>query len=116
MVISDDQRSDTLSYMPNVKSELVDHGITFSNAFVENPLCCPSRVNFLTGQDSHTSGVWTNTLPYGGFQAFTADDQTVAHYPLSFNTRDDRPVIVLGDADSTSPIDIDNLKGGIPTR
>jgi arylsulfatase A-like enzyme len=78
VVISDDQRSDTLSYMPNVKSELVDHGITFSNAFVENPLCCPSRVNFLTGQDSHTSGVWTNTLPYGGFQAFTADDQTVA--------------------------------------
>ena len=78
VVISDDQRWDTLSHMPNVESELVDHGITFSNAFVENPLCCPSRVNFLTGQDSHTSGVWTNTQPYGGFQSFTADDQTVA--------------------------------------
>jgi N-acetylglucosamine-6-sulfatase len=78
VVISDDQRWDTLSSMPNVQSKLVDRGIKFSNAFVENPLCCPSRVNFLTGQDSHTSGIWTNTQPYGGFQSFTADDQTVA--------------------------------------
>jgi N-acetylglucosamine-6-sulfatase len=78
VVLTDDQRWDSLSYMPNVESELVDHGITFTNAFVENPLCCPSRVNFLTGQDSHTSGIWTNNLPYGGFHAFTADDQTLA--------------------------------------
>lgn len=45
--------------------------------------------------------------------AVNADDQTVAHYPLTFNLRDDHPVIVLGDADSTSPIDIDAVQAGV---
>jgi len=77
MILTDDQRWDTLSYMPTVESELVDHGVTFSNAFVENPLCCPSRASFLTGLDSHSTGVYANEDPYGGFPAF--DDQvTVA--------------------------------------
>src|SRR4051794_3073440 len=43
MILTDDQRWDTLSYMPTVESELVGHGVTFTNAFVENPACCPSR-------------------------------------------------------------------------
>ena len=36
LILTDDQRWDTLGpqYMPNVQSELMDHGITFSNAFV----------------------------------------------------------------------------------
>jgi hypothetical protein len=44
-----------------------------------------------------------------------ADDQTIARYPLTFNTREDRAVIVLGDADSSSPLDIDAIKAGVPT-
>jgi arylsulfatase A-like enzyme len=64
--------------MPNVTRRLANRGITFTNAFVSNPLCCPSRVSFLTGQYSHTSGVWNNDAPYGGFEAFTGDASTVA--------------------------------------
>jgi hypothetical protein len=45
-----------------------------------------------------------------------ADDQTLANYPLTFNRSDDRPVIVLGDADSVSPLDIDAIAGGVPGR
>ncbi len=45
-----------------------------------------------------------------------ADDQTLANYPLTFRRRADRPVVVLGDADSTSPIDIDAIEGGVPVR
>jgi N-acetylglucosamine-6-sulfatase len=78
VVITDDQRWDTLRYMPSVRSQLIRHGITFPNAFVENPLCCPSRVSLLTGRSSHSTGIWTNAPPYGGFESFTADDQTVA--------------------------------------
>jgi arylsulfatase A-like enzyme len=78
VIITDDQRWDTLRYMPTVWSQLVGRGVTFSNAFVENPLCCPSRVSLLTGRSSHTTGIWTNARPYGGFDTFTADDQTVA--------------------------------------
>jgi arylsulfatase A-like enzyme len=77
MLLTDDQRWDTLSYMPNLESEIVDHGVTFTNAFVENPLCCPSRASFLTGNDSHTTGVYSNNPPFGGFSAFD-DHATLA--------------------------------------
>ena len=43
-----------------------------------------------------------------------ADDQTVVHYPLTFGLADRRPTVVLGDADSGSPLDIDAIQGGVP--
>jgi VWA domain-containing protein len=48
--------------------------------------------------------------------AVNADDQTVAHYPLSFAVRDDHPLVMAGDADSSSPLDIDAIQGGVPER
>lgn len=48
--------------------------------------------------------------------AINADDQTIANYPLTFQRRADQPLIVLGDADSTSPLDIDAIEGGVPAR
>lgn len=45
-----------------------------------------------------------------------ADDQTIANYPLTFQRRDEQTVIVLGDADSQSPLDIDAIEGGVPGR
>jgi hypothetical protein len=56
---------------------------------------------------------YTLTPPMPDFSV-NADDQTIANYPLTFQRRDDRPVIVLGDADSSSPIDIDAVEGGPP--
>ncbi len=48
--------------------------------------------------------------------SINADDQTIARYPLTFTLGEDHPVIVLGDADSSSPIDIDAVQGGVPVR
>lgn len=45
-----------------------------------------------------------------------ADDQTIANYPLTFQRRDEQTMIVLGDADSQSPLDIDSIEGGVPGR
>ena len=45
-----------------------------------------------------------------------ADDQTIARYPLTFNLRAEKPLVVLGDADSESPLDIDAIEGGVPTK
>ncbi len=42
LILTDDQRYDTLWAMPTVQSELVAKGIEFSNGYVSNPLCCPS--------------------------------------------------------------------------
>jgi hypothetical protein len=49
LIVTDDQRWDTLEAMPVVQQELVSRGVTFSHSFVSNPLCCPSRASILTG-------------------------------------------------------------------
>lgn len=55
------------------------------------------------------------TPPLPDFSVNT-DDQTIANYPLTFAYRQDQPVVVLGDADSESPIDIDAVEGGVPVQ
>jgi N-acetylglucosamine-6-sulfatase len=60
LIVTDDQRWDTLRYMPHVHHDLVRQGTRFTNAFVVNPLCCPSRTSILTGDYSHTTGVYTD--------------------------------------------------------
>ena len=70
LVVTDDQRWDTLDYMPTVSAELVRKGLMFTNAFVVNPLCCPSRASILTGTYSHANGVWSNSGSHGGIGAF----------------------------------------------
>jgi N-acetylglucosamine-6-sulfatase len=77
VVLTDDQRWDTLSAMPTVEQALVAHGVTFANSFVVNPLCCPSRSSLLTGQYSHSTGVYGNAPPHGGFPSFR-DSRTIA--------------------------------------
>lgn len=77
LILTDDQRWDTLWAMPTVQDELVKPGINFSNGFVVNSLCCPSRASILTGQYSHSTDVYRNEFPHGAFQAFN-DKSTVA--------------------------------------
>jgi arylsulfatase A-like enzyme len=77
LILTDDQRADTLRYMPIVRQLLVDEGIVFTNGYVVNPVCCPSRASILTGNYSHTTGVYTNRRPDGGFFRFD-DESTLA--------------------------------------
>ena len=57
-------------------ANMVRAGTTFSNYFVANSLCCPSRTSIFTGKFPHNTGVWTNTFNRltkqldGGFGAF----------------------------------------------
>jgi N-acetylglucosamine-6-sulfatase len=70
VIVTDDQRFDTLWAMPNVRADLVHEGVNFTNAFVVNPTCCPSRASILTGLYSHSTGVYAIKGPHGGFAAF----------------------------------------------
>ena len=76
-ILSDDQRADTLWAMPNVRRQLIAHGVTFTHFYVTTPVCCPSRSSFLTGQYGHHTGVLDNVGPHGGAQAFD-DRSTIA--------------------------------------
>ncbi len=83
LVISDDQRWDTLWAMPTVESELVGKGVEFTNGLVVNPICCPTRASILTGAYSHTTGVYRDLPPHGGFATFTGrheDRSTIARW------------------------------------
>jgi arylsulfatase A-like enzyme len=70
VVETDDQAAETIRVMPNVQSEIMDQGTTFSNSFVNFSQCCPSRATFLTGQYAHNHHVLSNHPPSGGWQRF----------------------------------------------
>jgi arylsulfatase A-like enzyme len=78
LILTDDQRFDTLWAMPNVRSLLVDRGVTFTNGIVANALCCPSRANILKGAYSHTTRVYANDGADGPFGGGFDDRSTVA--------------------------------------
>ena len=65
-IMTDDQRQDAMSAYGNaiLKTPNMDRigagGTRFTEAFVTNSLCAPSRASFLTGLWSHAHGVTTN--------------------------------------------------------
>lgn len=78
VIYTDDQRADTLWAMPEVQKYLVADGVTFTNAFITTPLCCPSRASFLSGGFYPAeTGVVTNAPPNGGAAGFK-DDTSLA--------------------------------------
>jgi arylsulfatase A-like enzyme len=70
-VLTDDLTWNLLPYMPNVQ-RLERRGTTFSNYFVTDSLCCPSRASILTGAYPHDTGIFKNSGADGGFRAFRA--------------------------------------------
>lgn len=60
IIITDDQRYDTMEFMPNTQELIFDQGVTFSKAYITTPYCCPSRSSILTGLYAHNHGVLVN--------------------------------------------------------
>src|SRR5215211_9150736 len=75
-ILADDMRKDDLKYMPKTRSVLKTKGMSFLNAFVSNPLCCPARATIMRGQYSHNTGVWSDmgsdmaNTSEGGWKAY----------------------------------------------
>lgn len=68
-VLADDFSRNLVQYMPEVQKMEKD-GVSFSNYFVTNSLCCPSRATTFTGNLPHNTGIYSNGGADGGFAAF----------------------------------------------
>ena len=70
-VLTDDLSGNLLTprFMPNVWA-LRREGTSFSNYFVTDSLCCPSRASIFTGRYPHDTGVFSNSGQHGGYDAF----------------------------------------------
>ena len=64
LLLTDDQ--DVLiggtEHMPLLNKHLIQPGVTFKNAFVHTPICCPSRSSILTGLYLHNGGAYNNSV------------------------------------------------------
>jgi N-acetylglucosamine-6-sulfatase len=60
LIITDDQRYDTIDYMPETKARIFDQGVVFNSAYITTPNCCPSRSSILTGLYTSHHNVWHN--------------------------------------------------------
>jgi arylsulfatase A-like enzyme len=75
LILTDDQRFDTLWAMPILQQKLADRGVVFENAVMTTPLCCPARASLLSGGWlAQNTGVLTNNPPSGGFPRFVDED------------------------------------------
>lgn len=72
VVLSDDQRWDTMPYMPRLTEEVVNRGIVYRNAFVNTPICGPSRAAFLSGRYAFANGVRSNDRAADSFAEETS--------------------------------------------
>src|SRR5215207_9472195 len=84
LILSDDLDTPLLeehsAHYPNL-GRLAAEGLTFENAFVTDPLCCPSRATFLRSQYAHNHQIVGNWWPRGGSkksQALGHEESTVA--------------------------------------
>ncbi|MDX6583166.1 MAG: N-acetylglucosamine-6-sulfatase [Solirubrobacterales bacterium] len=71
VVMTDDQTLQQMSALPRTRKLIGTRGVKFKRFYVTDPLCCPSRATFLTGQYAHNTGVISN----GGPNALAALDE-----------------------------------------
>lgn len=62
LFLADQMRQDSLHHMGNAAAvtpnldAILEEGVSFENAYCQNPVCVPSRCSFLTGLYPHTTG------------------------------------------------------------
>lgn len=69
VIMTDDQRGGTEQAMPYTSEFFGSQGVRYDQAIVPTNLCCPARASFLTGRYAHSTDVWENSGPYGGYRA-----------------------------------------------
>ena len=68
-VLTDDLSMNLVQFMPHVL-KMQKQGVTFTNFFVTDSLCCPSRSSIFTGRYPHNTGIYRNVGTDGGYLGF----------------------------------------------
>ncbi len=92
-VLTDDLSTDLLSHLPAVR-RLQREGTTFTNYFVSDSLCCPSRASIFTGRLPHNTGVFTNVAPDGGLYAYMRHHDSLLSFARPLRERGYRTALM----------------------
>lgn len=89
LLLTDDQDVllGTFDYMPHVQALLRAHGMTFSNAFVHTPVCCPSRSSILTGRYLHHGALAHNNSIAGNCYGAAWRNHTEPHHTFAVHAQ-----------------------------
>src|SRR5687767_13655769 len=99
VIITDDQAAEnTVEVMRHTRRRIGSQGVTFEQAHVTTPKCCPSRASFFTGRYVHNHGVISNSLA-----SQLPHDQTI-HYLLQ---REGYRTGIFGKFLNSWPVEID---------
>ena len=60
VILTDDQRADSMFMMPKTRKWFAEGGTSFSEAYANTPLCCPVRSSLMSGRYQHNHGVNDN--------------------------------------------------------
>lgn len=73
MILVDDQdyllNATAQRYMPRLHKHIASQGLHLDQFIVTTSLCCPSRVNLLTGRLTHNTNLTANQAPFGELRA-----------------------------------------------
>jgi N-acetylglucosamine-6-sulfatase len=72
-VLTDDLDYASAQKMPEIRSQLIEEGLSLERTFMSHPICCPSRATILTGLYDHNHNVLANRPPSGGFEKFVSE-------------------------------------------
>lgn len=96
VIINPDQmRADSLSHLGNPASVtknldiLAQEGVSFRNAFCQNPVCTPSRCSFMTGWYPHVHGHRTMTHMLQNYEPVLLKELKDSGYHVWMNGRND---------------------------
>jgi N-acetylglucosamine-6-sulfatase len=67
VILTDDQdlTLGSMQAMPKLQKLVVDQGVTFEQAFIATPICCPSRASYISGRYQHNHRCLQNSVHAG---------------------------------------------------
>jgi N-acetylglucosamine-6-sulfatase len=100
-------------FAPHVVA-LQHRGETFSNYFVADSLCCPSRATIFTGLFPHDTHVLTNLGRYGGYTKFQSEGLDRRTYAIALRRRGYRTSMLGKYLNGYGDPALDNTTGPVP--